>query len=327
MSHQKQNIMLARQEVIDYICGMKKRYTLYIIGALLAACTDTTHFEPQPIVNLVSAAVRDSMPAGDGAEVDALLKVVGDSTLSQWSASRAVAVFSPDAEAVFPSLELLEQNLGYTLERARELGVSLPPRRYAAVVYGKPEAIMFVDSVMLIALNHYLGANYPGYAGLPEYMRAIKTPDQLPYAMAEALTGVQYPYAESLNATLLSRMLYDGAMTRAKMQLTLHAKPWEALGYDKATYDHLLKSEKNIWEALVQSRLIFDTSEATVDRICAPAPFVSLNGEKWPGRVGRFIGWRIVEAYVKNNPQEAGLTFLLSPDFYNSDRSLEKAKY
>lgn len=317
---------------------MKDKYTLYIIGLILFAtgCTKPVTYPQVPVADLVetvyrfsslTSAQRDSILIADSAQINALLRVVGDSTLMQWSRSRVVSVFSPDIQRVFPTVEPLEHYLGYALARASENGLLFPSRKYAAVACGRPESVLFVDSVMLIALNHFLGADYPGYAGMPDYLKQLKTSEQLPYALAEALTGISYPFASRNGTTLLNRMLYEGALMRAKMLLVQNADPAAALGYTHGTYSELLKQESEIWESLVRSQLLYDTSATTIERVCSPAPFVRVGTSEWPGRVGRFIGWRIVEAYARKNPEAATLPYLLSDDFYNSDSILLLSGY
>ena len=313
-------------------------YALIIICVCLVntACTRTSQAPAEPIVNLAdvaynfskrSVAWQDSVLNADSIPISAFLKVVADSSMEQWSHSRAVVIFTPDVEKVYPSLTQVENSLGYTLKRAHELALDFPKRKYAAVVYGRPEAILFVDSVMLIALNHFLGSDYPGYAAMPEYLRATKVPAQLPYAMAEALCGTQYPLAHTENATLLSRMLYEGVLIHAKMELVCDANPALALGYTEEEYRQLMADETTIWNLIVKGNLLYDTSETTIDRICAPAPFTSIGDTRWPGRVGRFIGWRIVDSYIRHNSAEATLPILLTPAFYNSPDVLLKSGY
>ena len=49
-------------------------------------------------------------------------------------------------------------------------------------------------------------------------------------------------------------------------------------------------------------------------------------GTQWPGRVGRFIGYRIVQAYLTRHP-ETKLNELLSPTFYTSSMTLPDSGY
>lgn len=281
-----------------------KKFFFILLPVLLSACAKPDAYsedyavEVAEVYHLVSDTAQMPTP-----EVETFLRVVGYPSADEWSKSRAAAVFTPDVDSVFPSGANLGIIIGNILERAKDEGLQIPQRSYAAVVYGRPESIMFADSVMLIALNHYLGADYPGYSHLPYYMRSGKTPERMPYDIAEALTATSYPYVGVDKPTLLSRMLYQGALTEAKMRLVPGAKLTDALGYSEEELDYLQKNEKALWESLVASRLLYDTSAATADRMLAPAPSVGITTPAAPGRAGRYIGYTLVRRYLDKNPQ------------------------
>lgn len=238
-----------------------------------------------------------------------------------------VRVFTPDVDSVFPTLEPMRANLGYILGRAAADSLALPQRRYAAVVYGRTESILFKDSVMFIALNHYLGEDYPGYSHWPAYMRSQKAPERLSYDMAEALVATQYPYvAVGQDATVLSRLLYEGVITYAKMQLVEDADLKAALGYDENELKWLDENEAALWRDVVAKRLLYDTSTSTAEKLVAPSPQVRELQPAAPGRVGRYLGYRIVEAYVKNH-SDVALRDMLSPEFYASPSVLAESGY
>lgn len=308
---------------------------IFAAGACTApAGGDAADVEPQALAPVyryfaaydASPEVPDSLRPG----VEAFMKVTGapsatDSALGAWAASRAVRVFTPDVDSVFPSLRDTELALGRILANAASEGLRLPHRSYAAVVWGRPESMVFCDSLMLIALNHYLGSDYPGYSHLPSYSRAMKTPRQLACDMAEALVGNGYPYARTAESTVLSRLLYEGSMAEARVRLC-GVGAARALGYDDATYDSLLAHESELWQLLVSRGLLYSTLPSDAERLVAPAPSVPSLAQNVPGRAGRFIGHRIVCAYQRRHP-EAGLEFLLSPGFFNSDSTLRLSGY
>ncbi|MCM1066970.1 MAG: hypothetical protein NC418_05270 [Muribaculaceae bacterium] len=293
------------------------------VADIAALMCDYGSFEP---------AVRDSLVDAMRPELTAFMRTVSSDSLSgdllsTWAASAAVEMFTPPTDSVFPSLEPVEVALGNILGEAGDIGLKLPHRRYAAVVYGRPESILFVDSVMLIALNHYLGADFEGYSHWPVYRRLGKTPERLPYDMAEALIATEYPFdATGEECTLLSAMLYQGALLTAVEAVVPDASAGLLLGYDDTRMRWLADHEAEVWNTIVSRQLLYDTSEATVDRFIAPAPALRTEGYEWPARTGRYIGYSIVQAYRKAHP-EVPIASLLSPEFYKSQSSLIEADY
>ncbi len=317
------------------------RYTgvVFLLLCLLVSCTGrkgVSDVEPAHVVPLydmfADGLVNYSLADSDSVVLAAFMRTVSEQELSPelietWESSQPVAVFTPDVDSVFADSMFVPDVLGYILDRAEAGGLALPKRRYATVVYGRPESVLFVDSVMLIALNHYLGSDYAGYSHWPEYMVKNKTPQALPYDIAEALVATSYPYAlDGENATLLSKMVYEGVIAHAKLLLVPEATAAGALGYTNDEMKWLADNERNIWQSLVKWQLLYDTSENISDRLIAPSPEVTLTVPSAPGRVGRYIGYRIVEDYLADKPQMK-LNDMLLPEFYKGNAVLVSSNF
>lgn len=274
---------------------------------------------------------RAAMVAPDSVEVHAFMSVVGelpvtDARMQAWSWSLPVLRFTPLVDSILPDgVHDTEVALGTILARARQQGIPLADRRYAAVVWGRFESVGFVDSVMLIALNHYLGAEHEAYDDFPLYMRLVKEPHLLPYDLAEALIASDYPYRNE-GGTALQRMLYEGALVKAKIATVDGGNLQDALAYRPEQMQFLRDEEANLWRTLVAQNYLFDTNIATIDKLVLPAPNTPLLDRRSPGRAGRYIGYRIVEKYASKHP-EASLAFLLSPEFYTDPDVLAQSGY
>lgn len=277
------------------------------------------------------SASRAALVGADTAEVRAFMSVVGelpvtDERMAAWSYSLPVLKFTPLADSVFPdSTARPALAIGNMQARLRRAGVAITPRRYAIVVWGRLESIMFVDSVMLIALNHYLGAENEAYEGFPLYQRLVKEPKYMPYDITEAVLATDHPY-DNEGGTVLQRMLYEGALTVAKIEAVDGGNAQDALGYRPEQMQFIIDEEAALWRQLIAQGYLFDTSQATIDRLINPAPNTPLLDIRCPGRVGRYIGYRIVESYRSRHP-EVTLSTLLSPQFYADPTVLEESHY
>lgn len=315
---------------------------LALLSAIVASCTSSP-VRPRPSApdDVSVVALYRHFYDGDSAGVmahprmvESFLRVVGfpsddlSAGASMWSHSLPVRVFTPAVDSIYGRDGApLDSYVGYALAAARLEGIELPPREYAAVVYGRREAIGFSDSVMFIAMNHYIDPDYQGYQGFPVYERVVKTPAQLPYDIAEALVGTQMPYQEPADGgTALSHMLYEGALAYARTALVMNSVESEALGYSDSQYEWLLEHEADLWREVIARNLLYDTDAATWRRLVSPAPTTSVLSIYSPGRAGRFLGYRMVMRYLEKHP-EANLASLLSPGFYNAPDALEEIDY
>ena len=283
----------------------------------------------------MDSAERAEIRATLGGPLKAYMEVVNqdtaatadDVTLLAWSESTPVEMFVEATDTLYEDMSAYEKELGAMLAKSSELGLKIPRHTYAAVVWGRPESMILNVSVMLVALNHYLGAEHPAYEHWPEYMRQNKEPEALAYDIAEAEIGLAYPYnAPAEKNTVLSRMLYEGALAYAKTQVIKDAKAGLALGFTDRQMADLAENEAFMWKKLATGQMLYSTDAELHDRLFRPAPTTTAISPQAPGRAVRYTGLRIVESYVKANP-DATLPFLLSPEFYANPQSLAKAKY
>lgn len=249
-----------------------------------------------------------------------------DKLLMEWADSRTVRLYTPAVDSVYPTITPLENTLGLILANAQDYSLDIPDRHYAAVVWNSKKSIILTDSVVFIALNHFLGADFVGYrSAFYEYEIKDKTPEQLPYAIAEALVGSRYPYEITENSTALSRMMYEGAMVYIKLHLVPDATLASTLGYTTKELEWLDIHYKQMWEAVIGKDIIYSTSPEMADRLVGPAPNTSVISSDYPGRAGRYLGYRLIFNYMKNNAKTP-LARLLSPSFYNDPSELVLAQ-
>ena len=178
------------------------------------------------------------------------------------------------------------------------------------------------DSIVLIALDTYLGADHDFYGGLSKYLRQN-------FESSQIVSDLATQYAEqhifqTRRKTLLDEMIYFGKILYFKDIMIPFKEDEEKLGYTKEQLEWAITNESNIWRFFVEKESLFDSSPKLVERFINPAPFskfnLELDGES-PGRLGQYMGWQIVRAYMKNN--DATLQQLLeadAEDIFNNSR-------
>lgn len=252
-----------------------------------------------------------------------------DSVIAAYTASKGFTAFVPPVSERFQDLDSIEEVLG---EIDCNLAAELPAVTLGdiyGIIFPYNQAILQSDSIVLVALNHYLGADFEGYGYFEPYQRRNKSPRQLPYDLVEARIAYGYPEIEpggDNHPSALNSMLYHGAVTEAKMRLVPGATEADALGYDPAQMQWAADNEANIWNALITRKLLYTTSAVEIDRLLAPSPHTAIVHHEAPGRIGRYTGYRIVRSYLQRHP-DTPLSYLLSPEFYNGRTTLIDAGY
>ncbi len=312
------------------------------LAGFLIACTPDKKSEPRHVTRLDrdlagfshlpaerQTAIADSLAP----IIRAMFTVMGRQydgsprSLQEWAESDIVKWFQPPVDSIYPDITEIERDLGHILSRARVDSLEIPDLEYATVVWGIGRPMVRMDSILLIALNHYLGADFEGYSNWEAYRRAQKTPDQLPYDLAAVIVATQYPFdSAGKTPTLLDWMLYEGALAEARMRLVPDATAACALGFTQEQYEFLENNSGQMWQEMAARRMLYDTDPTLIDRMIASAPASPLLGGKAPGRTGRYIGYAIVRAYLRKHP-DTSLRQLLNPSFYTSQKTLIESGY
>jgi len=161
--------------------------------------------------------------------------------------------------------------------------------------------VVVTDSIVLIALDTYLGAEHEFYASFYDYIKQNLNKDQIVSDLATA-------YAEQLiyqpkRATFLEEMIYFGKQLYLKDLLIPFKDNNQKIGYSSAQYEWAEENEFYIWQYFVEKELLYETDRKLLSRFIIPAPFSRFNLEldsESPGRLGQYIGWQIVKSYMEN---------------------------
>ncbi len=277
-------------------------------------------------IDLLAASGTDSVPEDCRRGMDVWMVFCGkqgedvDSFWSEYAQSKAVEVFSPDVkERLEANMPAIEGQIGAVKERMANLypDVRFPDEIYA-VVSPYSQSIMIADSVMLLALNHYLGADYAGYEGMPAEQRVLKTASNIPADIAEALIRAKYPFGGDEWSPMCAKMLYEGGVAAAVKRVAAVGSP-VAVGVSEDNFEILKDNEERIWRSMVEGGILFSTSPRLADELLKAYP-----SRKYPVRSGRFIGWKMAESAIREGVSPVAL---LSPDFYLSDNALVATGY
>lgn len=158
------------------------------------------------------------------------------------------------------------------------------------------------DTIVLIALDTYLGEDHEFYRGIHNYIKQNFKPSQIVSDLATqyAQQNIYQPKRKSL----LDEMIYFGKVLYFKDTMIPFKSDEEKIGYTKEQLDWAIDNESYIWSYFVERELLYNTNPKLVMRFINPAPFSKFNLEldkESPGRLGQYIGWQIVRAYIKNN--------------------------
>ena len=161
------------------------------------------------------------------------------------------------------------------------------------------------DTIVLIALNNYLGKDHEFYVDIPKYLAQNMEPSQIIPDLAEQYS--QKYIFQTQGKTLLGDMIYFGKQLYFKDKMIPFVSDAEKIGYTQEELDWAISNESYIWRYLIEKELLYSTDNSLANRFINPAPFTKFYLEldpESPGRLGQYIGWQIVRSYMLNNDVE-----------------------
>ena len=163
--------------------------------------------------------------------------------------------------------------------------------------------IAVTDTIVLIALDTYLGENHEFYASFYDYTKQNLNSNQIVPDLATSYAE-QFIYQPN-RTTFLDEMIYFGKQLYLKDLWIPFKTDFEKIGYSVSEYEWSQENEFYIWQYFVENELLYQTDRKLLGRFIVAAPFSRFNLEldrESPGRLGQYIGWQIVKSYMKNNP-------------------------
>lgn len=186
---------------------------------------------------------------------------------------------------------------------------------------------MAIDSnIIAIGIDKYLGANNDFYNSMTieSYIKRNMIPEKIPADAMRALAESEFPNGFEEDY-LLATMIQCGRY-QYFVKCMLPDEPDTLLwGFTQQQLDFCERSEGEFWKYLISTEnILFSSDYMTQKRFIDDGPFTVVFTKESPARVGQWIGFKIVESFMKNNP-EITLRDLFS--IQSSKEIMSKAKY
>ncbi len=170
-------------------------------------------------------------------------------------------------------------------------------------VSGFNQSIVVSENLIGISLDKYLGDNeYYPQLGIAKYKVKNMHPGKIvPDALfAWALTD--YPIKPEADK-LIEHMVYKGKLMYFLDAMMPDLADTIKIGYSAEQLEFCKDSEQGMWTYLAEHKMLFSTKRMDIKRYVDDGPYTSGFTSDSPGRVGVWLGWQIVKAYMKKNPK------------------------
>ncbi len=174
--------------------------------------------------------------------------------------------------------------------------------------------VVVTDSLLLISLDVYLGADHKFYFGLERYLADDFIPEQILPDVAEAYARRYVPRPTS--RTFLDYMVYYGKMRYLNERLLPQTPEHTIMAYSPEELSWAKANERQIWGYFIEHKSLYQTNPDLRRDFLDIGPFTKFGlvlDSKSPPQLGQYIGWHIVRQYMENH-EDTSLKELLNMD-------------
>ena len=210
-----------------------------------------------------------------------------------------------NVEDKFPSMEPLEESLGYLFKHLKYYFPKTKTPRVIGVINNVDyqSKTIYTDSLLLISLDTYLGTNHHLYEGIPQYIRQEMDVNYLSSHVAEKF--IEHKIPPTKDRSLLSQMIFHGKKIYLKDWVLPRLTNAQKMGYTDDQLQWVVDNEVYMWQYFVEKQLLFNTDTALLQRFIEPGPFskfyLEIDNES-PARIGVWLGWQIIKSYMDRYP-------------------------
>lgn len=227
---------------------------------------------------------------------------------------------------VYKDVSFFERDVLNAFKRFKVLFPARPiPDTILTYISDLNQSVITTERHIGVGLDKYLGENDVIYnsnrvAPYLQYRMQKKfiTPDIVNgWLMKEFPIGYQ-------NRDILSYMLYYGRILYLQEIMLPEIKDENLIYYKEPQYKWCLENEKDIWNNIINSGALFSTSKNDYRTFIGESPFTIGLPPESPGRLGHWIGWRIIKSFMDANSEVTLEKLMMEKD---SRKILRLSKY
>jgi hypothetical protein len=163
-------------------------------------------------------------------------------------------------------------------------------------------------STICISLDHFLGDHFPFYVavGIPPYTVAQQRESYIPVSVFNSVYQPMYQF-NTQDKTLLDLMIQRGKEQYFLHKILPHVADSVLFGYPDHKVKWCTENEGQVYNFFIHQALLYSREPSSILPYINDGPFavnfpVENAAYNTPGNIGTWLGYRIVCAYMAQNP-------------------------
>ena len=211
----------------------------------------------------------------------------------------AMQVLYDSVMVEFADIRALETELENAFKYIRYYFPDFKTPKVYTFVSGFNSDLVITEEMIVIGLDYFLPADHAFQPDIARYMAVRYERDYLVPMIVLAISS-RYNETNPSDNTLLSEMIYYGKAYHFVKAILPCTSDQYIIGYTPEEIEECWANEEYIWSHFVENELLFETNPFEIRKYIGEAPFTDAISTKAPGRLGRWMGWNIVDDFRIN---------------------------
>lgn len=230
-----------------------------------------------------------------------------------------------DCQKAYPDLNELQEELSDAFRHYRYYFPKATIPKVNSMMSGFNYPVVYLDSTIGIGLEMYMGSENEFYKMLafPRYKSMFMNKENILPDVVRIWMLSEHTY-NMAQSDFLSQITFMGKIMYLTDALLPKTPDTLKIQYSQAQMAYCTQNEFNIWSYFAAQKLLYTTDQAEIMKFTSDGPFTSALSKESAPRIGYWVGWQIVRAYMKNNPDVTIEELMKEED---AQKILNKSKY
>jgi len=228
---------------------------------------------------------------------------VGDSNLFSeirgFTTNESILEVKREVDRLYPDLHDLEQELstGWNYYQGYFPAGQIP--KHISFNGGFNTPVAMTGEGIGIGLEMFLGTQCPfyDYLQIPVYLRTRMTPAHITPTVIKGWIETEYPLTD-LTPTMLETIVHQGKVLYCLDAILPRTADGRKIFYTDPQVQWAQAHEPYVWAHFIDNELLFTSDRTEIGKFTNDGPFTVDLVKESPSRMGFYIGWQIVRAYM-----------------------------
>ena len=209
-----------------------------------------------------------------------------------------------ETRRVFPELTELRSEFEEAFKNLKYYYPDFTPPRIQTMISGLDTDLFVSDTLIIVSLDFYLGKGARFRPDTYDYLlRQYEKENIVPSCMLIYGINERYNATNLQDRTVLADMIAYGKSYYFAKHMLPCVPDSVFTWYTEKEIIGARRNQDLIWARLIQDKVLFETSHMVKQRYLGERPKTLEIGEECPGRIGQWVGWQIINAYMNSHPE------------------------